>query len=121
MREALCDILSTLFACLVLLGGLFSRRRHADSHVALCRDGGDRFSSRPARTRATKHEAAHAETEAVSEDGRCCMRARCVVTEHLADRRKILVWSTEATYLLGSTAGVPEERSAALICAGASV
>jgi hypothetical protein len=38
--------------------------------------------------------------------------ARCVITEHLADRRKSPVWSTEATYLLGSTAGVPEERSA---------
>jgi hypothetical protein len=36
------------------------------------------FSSRLARTQATKHEAAHAETEAVAEDGRCCMRARCV-------------------------------------------
>jgi hypothetical protein len=46
------------------------------------------FSSRLARTRATKHEAAHAETEAVAEDGRCCMRARCVITEHLAGRRK---------------------------------
>jgi hypothetical protein len=74
----------------VLLDGLFARRRHVDSHVAPCRDGGGRFSSRLARTRATKHEAAHAhaETEAVAEDGRCCMRARCVVTEHLADRRK---------------------------------
>jgi hypothetical protein len=84
------------------------------------------FSSRlAARTRATKHEAAHAETEAVAEDGRCCIRARCVITEHLADRRKSPVWSTEATYLLGSTAGVPGERpagrSAALICAGAPV
>jgi hypothetical protein len=60
------------------------------------------FSSRLARTRATKHEAAyaHAETEAVAEDGRCCMRARCVITEYayLADRRKSPVWSTEATY-----------------------
>ena len=79
------------------------------------------FSSRLARTRATKHEAAHAETEAVAEDGRCCTRARCVITEHLGDRRKSPVWSTEAIYLLGSTAGVPEERSAALIYAGASV
>jgi hypothetical protein len=80
------------------------------------------FSSRLARTRATKHEAAHAETEAVAEDGRCRMRARCVITEHLADRRKSPVWSTEATYLLGgSTAGVPEERSTALIYAGAPV
>jgi hypothetical protein len=35
MREALRDILPTLFACLVLLDGLFSRRRHAASHVAL--------------------------------------------------------------------------------------
>jgi hypothetical protein len=75
------------------------------------------FSSRLARTRATKHEAAHAETEAVAEDGRCCMRARCVITEHLADRRKSPVWSTEATF----TAGVPEERPAALIYAGAPV
>jgi hypothetical protein len=46
------------------------------------------------------------------------MRARCVITEHLADRRKCPVWSTEVTYLPGSTAGVPEERSAALIYAG---
>jgi hypothetical protein len=61
-------------------------------------------------SRATKREAAHAETEAVAGDGRCCMRARCVITAHLADRRKSPVWSTEATYLLGSTAGVPEER-----------
>jgi hypothetical protein len=44
-----------------------------------------------------------------------------VITEHLGDRRKSPVWSTEAIYLLGSTAGVPEERSAALIYAGASV
>jgi hypothetical protein len=79
------------------------------------------FSSRLARTRATKYEAAHAETEAVAEDGRCCMRARCVITEHLAGRRKSPVWSIEATYLPGSTAGVPEERSAALIYAGAPV
>ena len=80
------------------------------------------FSSRLARgTRATKHEAAHEETEAVAEDGRCCTRARCVITEHLRDRRKSPVWSTEATYLLGSTAGVPEEQSAALIYAGAPV
>lgn len=49
------------------------------------------------------------------------VRARCVITEHLGDRRKSPVWSTEAIYLLGSTAGVPEERSAALIYAGASV
>jgi hypothetical protein len=79
------------------------------------------FSSRLARTRATKHEAAHAETEAVSEDGHCCMRARCVITEHLADRRKSPVWSTKATYLLDSTASVPEGRSTALIYAGAPV
>jgi hypothetical protein len=62
------------------------------------------FSSRLAHTRATKHEAAHAETEAVAEDGRCCMRARCVVTEHPAGRLKSPVWSTEATYLPSSTA-----------------
>jgi hypothetical protein len=80
------------------------------------------FSSRLARTRATKHKAAHEETEAVAEDGRCCTRARCVTTEHLGDRRKSPVWSTEAIYLLRSTAGVmPEERSAALIYAGAPV
>jgi hypothetical protein len=69
------------------------------------------LSSRLARTRATKHEAAHAGTEAVAEDGRCCMCARCVITlitEDLADRRKSPVRSTEATYLLGSTAGVLE-------------
>jgi hypothetical protein len=44
-------------------------------------------------------------------------RARCVVlTEHLGDRRKTspVCWSTEAIFILGSTAGVPEERSAAL-------
>jgi hypothetical protein len=52
-------------------------------------------------------------------NGRCCMRARCMITEHLADRRKSPVWSAEATYLLGSTAGVPEGRSTALIYAGA--
>jgi hypothetical protein len=55
-------------------------------------------------------------------DGRCCIRARCVITEHaehLADRRKSPVWSTEVTYLPGSTTGVPEGRSAALIYAGA--
>jgi hypothetical protein len=104
-----------------MVDGLFTRRRHAASHVALCRVGEAVFSSRLARTRATKHEAAHAEAEAVAEDGRCCMRARCVITEHLAGRRKSPVWSTEATYLLGSTAGVPEARSAALICAGAPV
>jgi hypothetical protein len=79
------------------------------------------FSSRLVRTRATKHEAAHAETEAVSEDGLCSMRARCVVMEHLGEHRKSPVWSTEATYLLGSTAGVSEGRSAALFCAGAPV
>jgi hypothetical protein len=28
------------------------------------------------------------ESEAVAEDDRCCMRARCVITERLADRRK---------------------------------
>jgi hypothetical protein len=56
--------------------------------------------------------------EAVAEDGRCCMRAHCVITEHLAGRRKNPVWSTDATYLLpGSTAGVPEGQSMALICA----
>ena len=70
MREALRDILPTLFACLVLLDGLFARRRHADNHVP--RDslpGWERlpaFSSRLARTRATKHEAAREETEAVA-------------------------------------------------------
>jgi hypothetical protein len=57
------------------------------------------FSSQLARTRATKHEAAHAETEAVAEDGRCCMRARCVITEHLAVRRKSPVWSTERGHI----------------------
>jgi hypothetical protein len=40
MREALRDILPTSFACLVLLDGLFARRRHAGSCVALCRDAG---------------------------------------------------------------------------------
>ena len=80
------------------------------------------FSSRLARTRATKHEAAREETDGGGRwDGRCCTRARCVITEHLGDRRKSPVWSTEAIYLLGSTAGVPEERSAALIYAGAPV
>jgi hypothetical protein len=80
------------------------------------------FSSRLAGTRATKHGDAHAETEAVAETV-VAARARCVIAEHLADRRKSPVWSTEATYLLGSTAGagVPEERPTALMCAGASV
>jgi hypothetical protein len=51
-----------------------------------------------------------------------CARAVRVITEHLADRRKSPVgWSTEGTYLPGSEAGVPEERSAALIYAGAPV
>jgi hypothetical protein len=68
----------------------------------------------------------HGEAEAVADrwDGRCFMRARCVITEHLGDRRKKNVWSTEAAYLLvllGSTAGVPEGRSAALIRAGEPV
>ena len=122
MREALRDILPTSFPCLVLLDGLFSRRRHMQTATWLSAGMGEAvFSSRLARTRATKHEAAHAETDAVSEDGRCCMRARCVITEHLGDRRKSPVWSTGATYLLGSTAGVPEGRSAALIYAGAPV
>jgi hypothetical protein len=57
--------------------------------------------------------------------GRPLLHARalcsCVITEHLGDRRKSPVWSTEAIYLLGSTAGVPEKRSAALIYAGAPV
>jgi hypothetical protein len=43
MREALRDILPIPFACMVLLDGLFARRRHADSHVALCRDGAGLF------------------------------------------------------------------------------
>jgi hypothetical protein len=43
------------------------------------------------------------------------MRARCVITEHLGDHRQSPVWSTEAIYLLGSTSGVLEGRSAALI------
>jgi hypothetical protein len=114
---------------MVLLDGLFSRRRHADSHVALYRYGRGRFffSTCPHSERATKHEAAHAETETVAEDGRCCMRARALCdhraprTSHLAGRRKSPAWSTEATYLPGSTADMPEERSAALICAGAPV
>jgi hypothetical protein len=60
------------------------------------------FSSRLARTRATKHEAAHEETEAVAGTGTAvaaCARAVCVTTEHLVDRRKSPVWSTEATYI----------------------
>jgi hypothetical protein len=50
-----------------------------------------------------------------------CARAVWCVISHgdLGDRRKSPVWSTEATYLLGSTAGVPEGQSVALICAGA--
>jgi hypothetical protein len=84
----------------VELDGLFTRRRHAASHVTLCRDGGGRFffstgphSSHP------KHEAAHAETEAVAEDGRCCMRARCVITEHLTGRRKSPVCGRPRPYI----------------------
>jgi hypothetical protein len=42
------------------------------------------------------------------------LRARCVITDHLGDRRKSPVWSTEAIYLLRSTAGVPEGRSFSL-------
>jgi hypothetical protein len=83
MREALRDILPTLFACMVVvLDGLFSRRRHAacsmQTATRLSAGMGEAvfFFSRLARTRATKHEAAHAETEAVAEDGRCCIRAR---------------------------------------------
>jgi hypothetical protein len=66
MREALRDILPTLFACLVLLDGLFSRRRHAASHVALCRDGGGRFFFSTGPHSSHKHEAAHEETEVVA-------------------------------------------------------
>jgi hypothetical protein len=117
MRETLREILPTLFACLVLLDGLFqSKLLAAGMQTATWLSAGmgeGVFSSRLARIRATKHEAAHAETEAVAEDGRCCMR-----------RRKSPVWSTEATYLTGSAQPVcvPEGRSAALaICAGASI
>jgi hypothetical protein len=84
------------------------------------------FSSRLARTRATKHEAAHAESEAVAGTAvlvRPLLHARALC-DHGAPRRspqKPHVWSTEATYLPGSTAVVPEERSAALIYAGSSV
>jgi hypothetical protein len=67
LREALCDTLPTSFAYLVLLDGIFARRQHADSHVWLSAGMGEAvFSSRLARTRATKHEAAHEETEAVA-------------------------------------------------------
>ena len=55
--------------------------------------------------------------------GRPLLHARALC-DHGAPRRspqKPRVVDREATYLLGSTAGVPEERSAALICAGASV
>jgi hypothetical protein len=116
MREALRDILPTLFACLVLLDGLFSRRRHAETAKWLSAGMGQAvFSFRLA---------AHAETEAVAEDGRPLLHARalCDHGAHLAGRRKSPVWSTEVTYLPGSsTAGVPEGRSAALIHAGAPV
>jgi hypothetical protein len=72
-------------------------------------------------------------SEVVSEGGRCCMCARCVITEHLVDRRRSPVVCTAAcacvvvdrdhpsTGQLGSTADVPEARSAALIYAGAPV
>jgi hypothetical protein len=40
---------------------------------------------RRARTPATNHEAAHAETAAVAEDGRCCKRARC--TSEIASKK----------------------------------
>jgi hypothetical protein len=121
MREALNDILPTSFACLVLLDGLFSRPRHADSHVALCRDGGGRFFFSDGPHSSHKAQGRTCRNGGGRWDGRCCMRARCVITEHLAGRRKSPVWSTGATYLLGSTAGVPEGRSAALIYAGAPV
>jgi hypothetical protein len=56
--------------------------------VALCRDGGGYFffstgphSSHKARGRTCRNGGGHW-------DGRYCMRARCVITEHLADRRK---------------------------------
>jgi hypothetical protein len=79
------------------------------------------FYSRMAPTRATKAPGGTRRNGGGRGDGRCCTRARGVITEHLGDRRKSPVWSTEAIYLLGSTAGVPEERSAALIYAEAPV
>jgi hypothetical protein len=114
MREALRDILPTSFACLVLLVGPFARRRHADSHVALCRDGAGLFFFSTGPHSSHKARGRTGRTGGGRWDGRCCTRARRVITEHLAGRRKSPVWSTEATYLLGSTAGVPEGRSAAL-------
>jgi hypothetical protein len=114
----------TLFACLVLLDGLFARRQHADSHVTPCWDGGGRFflldwpalepqSTRPhmqKRRRSLRRPLLHA-------------RALC---DHGAPRRspqkpRVVDRATEVTYLPGSTAGVPEGRSAALIYAGAPV
>jgi hypothetical protein len=76
-----------------------STRPH--TYVSICRNGGGRW------------------------DGRCCTRARCVITEHpsqIAAKAPCGPWSNEVAYLPGSAAGgVPEERSAALICAGAPV
>jgi hypothetical protein len=130
MREALRDILPTSLAYLVLLDGLFARRRHADSPDSQPRGsagmGEAVFSSRLARTRATKHEAAHAETKAVAEDAVAAwMRARCVTTwstlQIAAKAPSCGQPTTDAIYLLDSAAGVPKGRSAALVCAGAPV
>jgi hypothetical protein len=64
MRQALryTCILPSSFACLLLLDGLFARRRPRGSLPGWSAF----FSSRLARTQATKHGAAHAETEAVT-------------------------------------------------------
>jgi hypothetical protein len=130
MREALRDIPPTSFACLVLLDGLFARRRHAHSHMALCQDVGEGvffFSTGPHSSHKAAHEAAHAETEAVAEDGRCCMRTRCVMCDHGAPRRspqkpRVVDRGHISTgYWVGSAVcsavAVPEGRFTALICA----
>jgi hypothetical protein len=57
--------------------------------------------------------------ELVAEDGRCCMRARCVVIEHLGDRRKAKPRVVDRGRI---STGIcrREERPAALIYTGAA-
>jgi hypothetical protein len=68
MREALRDILPTLFACLVLLDASFLAAGMQPATWLSAGMGEAVFSSRLARTRATKHEAAHEEAEAGLEE-----------------------------------------------------
>jgi hypothetical protein len=60
--------LSCRLPALVLLDGLISRRRHADSHVALYRDGwGGAYSSHKRFFFSTRRRHIHAKTEAVAD------------------------------------------------------